>query len=47
MGKKIAPFRFKHLNVVDLMGDLVLKINQIVAWINRHDDGDIGGPKNA
>ena len=32
---KIQPFKFNHDNEVELIADIILKINQIIAHINK------------
>jgi len=34
----IKPIRFNHTNVVHLFTDLILKVNQIVSWVNKTND---------
>jgi hypothetical protein len=36
--KHIKPIRFNHTNVVHLFTDLILKVNQIVSWVNKTND---------
>lgn len=38
MKKHIKPIRFNHTNVVHLFTDLILKVNQIVSWVNKTND---------
>ena len=38
MKKHIKPIRFNHANVVHLFTDLILKVNQIVSWVNKTND---------
>jgi hypothetical protein len=42
----IKPIRFSHTNVVHLFTDLILKVNQIVSWINKTNDYVYKGREN-